>query len=99
MRHDNDMFACGSKSLTFMLQTLLQRHENVVASFAQERRALKMQIEELSLANEDLESRNRTTLLENRGLVEQLESLNGSITDRDGRIFHLTADLRTTEEE
>jgi hypothetical protein len=91
--------ALPRKSLTFMVQTLLQRHESAVASFAEERRALTMQIDQLSLANEDLESRNRSTLLENRQLVEQLENLNQSISDQDDRILDLTSGLRKTEEE
>ncbi|KAL9071131.1 MAG: hypothetical protein Q9157_005582, partial [Trypethelium eluteriae] len=86
-------------SLTFSLQALLVRHETYVADAEQERLRMTATIEKLEHEKHDLEADNARTIEENRGLLDQLESLNNDLSDSETQIKSLTATLHSTQEE
>ena len=86
-------------SLTWSLQALLVRHESYVADVEQDRAKMTATIEKLEHEKHDLEADNARTIEENRGLLDQLESLNNDISDSDTQIKSLTATLHSTQEE
>lgn len=87
-----------SNSLTFSLQALLARHEAYMADAERDRLELTSRIEQLEMDNKDLEAKNARTIEENRSLLDQLESLNSSVTDSEGRIKSLEATLLSSQQ-
>ncbi|KAK6082707.1 hypothetical protein SCUP234_04031 [Seiridium cupressi] len=86
-----------SKSLTFALQALLARHEAYMADAERDRIELTSRIERLEMDNKELETTNARTIEENRALLDQLESLNSTVTDSEGRIKSLEATLLSSQ--
>ncbi|KAI1344681.1 hypothetical protein F5Y15DRAFT_887 [Xylariaceae sp. FL0016] len=87
-----------SKSLTFALQALLARHEAYLADSERDRNELTARIEQLEMENKELEAKNAKTIEENRDLLDQLEALNTTVNDSDGRIKSLEATLLSSQQ-
>ncbi|KAJ6443465.1 putative RING finger protein P8B7.23 [Purpureocillium lavendulum] len=79
-------------------QALLVRHEAYMADAERDRLELSTRIHELELAKLDLEAINATKIEENRNLLDQLESLNNTISDSDTRIKSLEANLLSSQQ-
>lgn len=86
-------------TLTFSLQALLVRHEAYIADSEKERKAMTAHIEMLESEKKELEQKNARTIQENRGLLDQLESLNGAVAESDTQVTSLQATLRSTQQE
>lgn len=84
--------------LTFALQALLVRHEALMASAETERFEMQQRIDQLETDKKSLEAENARTIQENRALLDQLESLNNSITDSETHIKSLEAGLQSTQQ-
>ena len=95
----SDYPALGAMPLTFALQALLVRHEAYVADSERERKQMVAKIEQLEQEKLELEAKNAQTIKANRDLLDQLEHLNGAVTESDAHIQALTDTLRSTEEE
>jgi DNA repair exonuclease SbcCD ATPase subunit len=89
----------GNKSLTFILQALLARHENYVAESEKERHRMMEKIDSLEKLNVELEDSNKISIQENRDLLDQLEALNGAVKDSEAKVQSLTEVLHSTENE
>ncbi|RYP11843.1 hypothetical protein DL765_007560 [Monosporascus sp. GIB2] len=76
-----------------MGQALLARHEAYMADAERDRRELTTRIEQLEMDNKELEVRNARTIEDNRNLLDQLEALNSTVNDSEGRIKSLEATL------
>lgn len=85
-------------SLTFALQALLARHEAYMADAERDRLDLTGRIERLEYDKQDLEALNATRIEENRSLLDQLESLNSTVSDSDTRIKALEASLLSSQQ-
>ncbi|KAI1099191.1 hypothetical protein F4804DRAFT_92705 [Jackrogersella minutella] len=88
----------ASKSLTFALQALLARHEAYMADAERDRIELTDRIEQLEVDNKELEAKNARTIEENRNLLDQLETLNTTVVDSEGRITSLEATLLSSQQ-
>lgn len=88
-----------SKSLTFALQALLVRHEQYMHDAERDRLDLSSKIEKLESDKKELESRNAKTIEENRELLDQLETLNGTVLDSESHTKSLEATLQSTHQE
>jgi hypothetical protein len=88
-----------NESLTFALQALLVRHEAYMAEAEQSRLEMSARIESLEIDKKKLEADNAKTIQENRGLLNQLEDLNSSITDSEHHVKSLEATLQSTQQE
>lgn len=88
----------ASNSLTFALQALLARHEAYMADAERDRSELTTRIDQLEMDNRELEARNAKTIEENRSLLDQLEALNTTVVDSDGRIKSLEATLLSSQQ-
>lgn len=86
-----------SPALTFALQALLARHEAYMASAERDRAELNARIEQLELDKAALQQDNVKTVEENRALLDQLEVLNGTVSESEGKIRSLEAALRSTQ--
>ncbi|KAL8922686.1 MAG: hypothetical protein Q9208_004999 [Pyrenodesmia sp. 3 TL-2023] len=86
-------------SLTFALQSLLARHEAYVLDAEEERRKMASSIDRLECDKKELEAANARTIEENRTLLDQLESLNNTVSDSQSQIQSLTATLQSTRKE
>jgi hypothetical protein len=86
-------------SLTVALQALLTRHEAYVKDSEQDRSNLAMKIETLEKDKLGLEKLNADVVRENRGLLDQLESLNDAIIDSDNQVTNLQATLQSSQQE
>lgn len=91
--------APGMSTLTFSLQALLVRHEAYIADSEKERKEMTAQIETLESEKRALEQQNASAIQENRGLLDQLESLNGAVAESDTQVTNLQATLRSTQQE
>lgn len=91
--------APGMSTLTFSLQALLVRHEAYIADSERERKEMTAHIETLESEKRELEQRNASTIQENRGLLDQLETLNGAVAESDSQVTNLQATLRSTQQE
>ncbi|RYP16323.1 hypothetical protein DL767_010197 [Monosporascus sp. MG133] len=76
-----------------MGQALLARHEAYMADAERDRKELTTRIEQLEMDNKELEARNARTIEDNRNLLDQLEALNSTVNDSEGRIKSLEATL------
>lgn len=88
-----------SKSLTFSLQALLVRHEQYMQDAERDRLGLNGKIEQLESDKRELEDQNAQTIRENRSLLDELEGLNGTLTESDTHIKSLEATLASTTQE
>ena len=86
-------------SLTFPLQALLSRHEAYIAEAEEERRRMGASIDKLEKDNNELEAANAKTIEENRYLLDQLEEMNGIVSNADAQILSLTTTLDSTRKE
>ncbi|RHZ53379.1 uncharacterized protein CDV56_106047 [Aspergillus thermomutatus] len=89
----------NSSSLTFALQALLHRHESYMAEAEEDRRRLLTNIENLEREKRQVEAENARIIEENRGLLEQLDSLNKAVAESDAHAKSLVATLDSTEAE
>ncbi|KAI1499883.1 hypothetical protein F5X99DRAFT_419664 [Biscogniauxia marginata] len=81
-----------------MGQALLARHEAYMADAERDRYELTARIEQLEMDNKELEARNARTIEENRDLLDQLELLNSTVNDSEGRIKSLEATLLSSQQ-
>jgi hypothetical protein len=86
-----------SPALTFALQALLARHEAYMASAERDRAELNARIEQLEHDKAALQQNNVKTVEENRALLDQLEILNGTVSESEVKIRSLEAALRSTQ--
>ena len=87
------------KGLTFSLQALLVRHEAYMVDAERDRLDLSSKIEKLETDKKELEDANSKTIEENRGLLNQLEVLNNTVSDSESHIKSLEATLQSTHQE
>lgn len=85
-----------SKSLTFALQALLVRHEQYMHDAERDRLEMNTKIEKLEADKKELEDANAKTIEENRGLLDQLETVNSSLTESEAHVKSLEATLHST---
>jgi hypothetical protein len=88
-----------SKTLTFSLQALLVRHEAYMVDAERDRLDLSAKIEQLETDKKELEEANSKTIEENRGLLNQLEVLNNTVSESESHIKSLEATLQSTHQE
>jgi outer membrane murein-binding lipoprotein Lpp len=88
-----------SKSLTFALQALLARHEQYMHDAERDRLEMSAKIEQLETDKKALEDKNAKTIEENRGLLDQLEGLNETVTESETHVKSLEATLSSTRQE
>ncbi|KAG5978558.1 hypothetical protein E4U55_006065 [Claviceps digitariae] len=79
-------------------QALLARHETYMTDAERERLDLNERIERLVMEKHDLETENANKIEENRGLLEQLEALNNSLSDSDVKIKTLESSLFSSQQ-
>ncbi|KAG6013049.1 hypothetical protein E4U54_007137 [Claviceps lovelessii] len=79
-------------------QVLLARHETYMADAERERLNLNERIERLEMEKLHLEMENANKIEENRGLLEQLEALNNSLSDSDVKIRSLESSLFSSQQ-
>ncbi|RMY47623.1 hypothetical protein D0864_15038 [Hortaea werneckii] len=87
----------GTSALTFSLQALLMRHEAYIAEFEKERKAMMAHIESLEAEKQAMEEKNANVIQENRGLLDQLETLNSAASEADSQVINLQATLQSTQ--
>jgi hypothetical protein len=85
--------------LTFALQALLVRHEQYMQDAERDRLDMNHKIEKLESDKKELEDRNAQTVDENRGLLDQLETLNTTLSDSELHIKSLENTLQSTRQE
>lgn len=85
-----------SKSLTWSLQALLLRHEQHMEDCERDRRIINAKIEKLEADKIFLEDQNAKTIEENRGLLDQLETVNGTLLESEAHVKSLEATLQAT---
>ena len=86
-------------SLTFPLQALLSRHEAYMAEAEEKRRKMGASIDKLEKDKKELEAANARTIEENRYLLDQLEEMNGTVSNADAQILSLNTTLESTHKE
>ena len=86
-------------SLTFAIQALLARHEAYIAEAAEERRKMVGSIETLEADKKELQASNTRTIEENRYLLDQLEEMNGTVSNSESQILSLNTTLESTRKE
>ncbi|RMZ29804.1 hypothetical protein D0859_06083 [Hortaea werneckii] len=87
----------STSALTFSLQALLIRHEAYIAESEKERKAMMAQIESLEAEKQAMEEKNAHVIEENRGLLDQLETLNSAASEADSQVINLQATLQSTQ--
>src|SRR4051812_48853876 len=87
------------RGLTFSLQALLVRHEAYMVDAERDRLEMSAKIEKLETDKRELEAENAKTIEENRGLLDQLEGLNGTVAESEAHIKALEATLQSTHQE
>lgn len=80
-------------------QALLIRHEAYMVDAERDRLEMSAKIEKLETDKRQLEAENAKTIQENRGLLDQLEGLNGTVTESEAHIKALEATLQSTHQE
>ncbi|TAQ86006.1 hypothetical protein B7494_g5666 [Chlorociboria aeruginascens] len=80
-------------------QALLVRHEQYMVDAERERMEMSAKIEKLENAQKELEVENAKTVEENRELLDQLEGLNGSVTESESHVKSLEATLQSAHQE
>ncbi|KAI1453708.1 hypothetical protein F4805DRAFT_469912 [Annulohypoxylon moriforme] len=101
LRHNCSVLASVEKDVhtaARMGQALLARHEAYMADAERDRVELTARIEQLEVDNKELEVRNARTIEENRNLLDQLETLNTTVVDSEGRITSLEATLLSSQQ-
>ncbi|KAI1389374.1 uncharacterized protein F4822DRAFT_436900 [Hypoxylon trugodes] len=101
LRHNCSVLASVEKDVhtaARMGQALLARHEAYMADAERDRSELTSRIDQLEVDNKELEAKNARTIEENRNLLDQLESLNTTVVDSDGRIRSLEATLLSSQQ-
>ncbi|KAI0880610.1 uncharacterized protein GGS22DRAFT_174339 [Annulohypoxylon maeteangense] len=101
LRHNCSVLASVEKDVhtaARMGQALLARHEAYMADAERDRTELTARIEQLEVDNKELEIRNARTIEENRNLLDQLETLNTTVVDSEGRITSLEATLLSSQQ-
>ncbi|KAI1207382.1 uncharacterized protein F4807DRAFT_435583 [Annulohypoxylon truncatum] len=101
LRHNCSVLASVEKDVhtaARMGQALLARHEAYMADAERDRTELTARIEQLEVDNKELEARNARTIEENRNLLDQLETLNTTVVDSEGRITSLEATLLSSQQ-
>ena len=88
-----------SKGLTFSLQALLVRHEAYMVDAERDRLDLSEMISKLESDKRELEAENAKKIEENRGLLDQLEGLNSTVSESEAHIKALEATLQSTHQE
>ena len=88
-----------SKGLTFSLQALLVRHEAYMVDAERDRLDMSSKISKLESDKRELEAENAKTIEENRGLLDQLEGLNSTVSESEVHIKALEATLQSTHQE
>jgi hypothetical protein len=88
-----------SQGLTFSLQALLVRHEAHMVDAERDRLDMSSRIEKLETDKRELEAENAKTIEENRGLLDQLEDLNSTVSESEAHIKALEATLQSTHQE
>lgn len=88
-----------SSALTFSLQALLHRHESYMADAEGEHRRLLNNIVALEEERRAIQADNTRIITENRGLGEQLDWLNSTVSDSEAQVNSLAATLQSTEAE
>ncbi|KAI7679099.1 hypothetical protein KC353_g22325, partial [Hortaea werneckii] len=78
-------------------QALLMRHEAYIAESEKERKAMMAHIESLEAEKQAVEEKNANVIEENRGLLDQLESLNSAASVADSQVINLQATLQSTQ--
>ncbi|PNY27935.1 Uncharacterized protein TCAP_02139 [Tolypocladium capitatum] len=79
-------------------QALLERHEAYMADAERDRLELTTRIERLELDKLHLEAANVSSTEENHNLLDQLEALNGAVSDSDTKIKSLEASLLSSQQ-
>lgn len=101
LRHNCSVLASVEKDVhtaARMGQALLARHEAYMADAERDRTELTARIEQLEVENKELEAANARTIEENRSLLDQLEALNATVVDSEGRITSLEATLLSSQQ-
>ncbi|KAI1874137.1 uncharacterized protein JN550_002716 [Neoarthrinium moseri] len=101
LRHNSSVLDTVEKDVTTaarMGKALLARHEAYMADAERDRLELTSRIEQLEMDNKELEQRNARTIEENRNLLDQLETLNTTVSDSEGRIKSLEATLLSSQQ-
>ncbi|KAL2055737.1 hypothetical protein ABVK25_003981 [Lepraria finkii] len=80
-------------------QALLSRHEAYMAEAEEERRKMGVSIDKLGKDKKELEAANARTIEENRYLLDQLEEMNGTISNADAQILSLNTTLESTRKQ
>jgi hypothetical protein len=88
-----------SQGLTFSLQALLVRHEAYMVDAERDRLEMSAKISKLESDKRELEAENAKTIEENRGLLDQLEGLNSTVSDSEAHIKALEGTLQSTHQE
>ncbi|KAF7526849.1 hypothetical protein G7054_g10631 [Neopestalotiopsis clavispora] len=101
LRHSNSILDSVEKDVhnaARIGQALLARHESYMADAERDRLELTSRIEQLEMDNKDLEAKNARTIEENRTLLDQLESLNTTVSDSEAHIKSLEASLLSSQQ-
>ncbi|KAI1149164.1 hypothetical protein F4825DRAFT_66194 [Nemania diffusa] len=101
LRHNNTILENVEKDVhqaARMGQALLARHESYMADAERDRSELTARIEQLENNNKELEAANVKMIEENRDLIDQLETLNTSVTDSEAHIKSLEATLLSSQQ-
>lgn len=93
----DEMKSC--RGLTFSLQALLVRHEAYMVDAERDRLEMSAKIEKLETDKRELEAENAKTIQENRGLLDQLEGMTGSVAESEAHVKALEATLQSTHQE
>ncbi|TVY22908.1 hypothetical protein LHYA1_G008118 [Lachnellula hyalina] len=80
-------------------QALLVRHEQYMQDAERDRLDMNSTIEKLECDKKELETKNEKTSIENRGLLNQLETLNTTVSDSELHIKSLENTLQSTRQE
>ena len=87
------------QGLTFSLQALLVRHEAYMVDAERDRLEMSAKISKLESDKRELEAENAKTIEENRGLLDQLEEQNSTVSESEAHIKALEATLQSTQQE
>lgn len=101
LRHSNTILDSVEKDVhnaARIGKALLARHESYMADAERDRLELTSRIEQLEMNNKDLEAKNARTIEENRTLLDQLESLNTTVSDSELHIRSLEASLLSSQQ-
>lgn len=80
-------------------QALLVRHEQYMQDAERDRNEMTAKIEKLGADKKELETQNSKTIEENHDLLDQLESVNGTLAESEIHVKSLEETLHTTRQE